>query len=125
MTVTIYQYPGCSSCRKALKFLQQHGVVYDSIDISLHPPTREQLLTMLNACDGQVKKLFNTSGQQYRQLGLKDRLPRLSEDEALILLSSNGMLVKRPFVLWPGGALLGYKEPLWQQQLQFLTANSR
>ncbi|HED15079.1 MAG TPA: arsenate reductase family protein [Gammaproteobacteria bacterium] len=117
MNVTIYQYPGCSNCRRALKFLRQQEIPFESIDISLTAPGREQLLMMLQAYGGQLKKLFNTSGQKYRQLALKDRLPRMSTDEALALLASNGMLVKRPFVLWSEGALLGFKESEWRQQL--------
>jgi len=117
MNVTIYQYPGCSGCHKALKFLQQHGVAFTSIDISLTPPGLEELQIMLQAYGGQLKKLFNTSGQQYRQLELKNHLPTMSENEALALLAGNGMLVKRPFVLWPGGALLGFKEPEWRREL--------
>jgi len=114
----LYQYPSCTSCRKAIKFLQQQHLECELIDISLTPPTPAQLRSMLQAYHGQLKKLFNTSGQQYRQLAMKERWPQLSEEAALALLAANGMLVKRPFLLWQGGALLGFKEAEWRQQLE-------
>ncbi|RTZ57985.1 MAG: arsenate reductase family protein, partial [Gammaproteobacteria bacterium] len=98
MSVRFYQYPKCSTCRKAAKWLKEHGVEVETIDISQQPPTVAELRSMLGHV-GNTRKLFNTSGRQYRELKLKDKLPAMSDDEAIRLLASNGMLVKRPFLL--------------------------
>lgn len=114
----LYHYPKCSTCRKAIKFLHNNNVQYELIDISQSPPSSAELEQMLDNYDGQVRKLFNTSGMQYRELGLKDKLPTMSRTEVIELLGSNGMLVKRPFLLnSTGPGLVGFKEPEWQALL--------
>jgi arsenate reductase len=110
-----YQYPNCSTCRKAKKFLVESGVEFEAIDITQQPPTEEELLTMLGSYNGELRKLFNTSGVQYRELNLKDKLPTMSVNEAVELLSSNGKLIKRPFLLKADKlGIVGFNEAAWQ-----------
>ena len=109
----LYQYPKCSTCRKAIKFLKEGAVEVELIDITLTPPSLEELTQMLHAL-GDKKKLFNTSGMQYRELDMKNKLPNMSESEALELLASNGMLIKRPFLIGSDVAQVGFKEDIWQ-----------
>jgi len=112
----IYQYPKCSTCRKAVKFLKENAIEFEEINIVEMPPTIVELKRMLLAL-GDRKKLFNTSGLQYRELQLKDKLPEMSDEEALVLLADNGMLIKRPFLLGNNVALVGFKEDLWKAEL--------
>ncbi len=115
--IRVYQYNKCSSCRKAVKWLEEKGVAFEDIAIKDQQPSREELAEMLKIQDGNIRKLFNTSGMDYRSMGLKDKLAGMSEDEAFDLLQSNGMLVKRPFVIGDGVGLLGFKEELWADAL--------
>lgn len=108
----LYQYPKCSTCRKATKFLDAKGVSYESIDITITPPSLSELQLMLESM-GDIKKLFNTSGVQYRELDMKSRLPNMSNDEAIELLSSNGKLIKRPFLIGDSVAIVAFKEEAW------------
>ena len=109
-----YQYKNCSTCRKAQKWLDAQGVDYEMIDITQQPPSVAELETMLAGQDGTLRKLFNTSGLEYRALDMKTRLPGMPTDEALGLLSGNGKLVKRPFLIGDGVTLVGFKEEDWQ-----------
>jgi arsenate reductase (glutaredoxin) len=118
MKLRVYAYLGCDTCRKALKFLTEHGVAHEVVPIRERPPTKAELRTVLERKGGDLRQLFNTSGQDYRAMGLKDRLPEMSADEALALLASNGNLVKRPFVLGDGVALTGFKADEWREQLR-------
>jgi len=114
----IYHYPNCSSCRKAIKFVDAAGLNAELIDISVQAPSLAELKVMLTSYDGNLRKLFNTSGQMYRQMGLKDTLATMPEQEALTLLADNGMLVKRPFLLTPSGeGRVGFKLEEWQALL--------
>lgn len=113
----LYQYPKCSTCRKAVKFLQQHDIEFTSIDITQTPPTEEELTRMLQSYNGEIRKLFNTSGVQYRELKMKDKLPDMSEQEAIQLLAGNGKLIKRPFILKNEIGLVGFKEQDWQENI--------
>ena len=112
----LYQYPKCSTCRKAIKFLATNNIEAEIIDISNTQPSIDELLQMLKK-QGDLKKLFNTSGMQYRELDMKNALPCMDESEALGLLASNGMLIKRPFLIGNNVALLGFKEDAWQASL--------
>lgn len=114
--IRYYAYQKCSTCRNAKKWLEQNKIDFEEIAIRDQPPTIDELKEMLQA-KGRLKALFNTSGMDYRALGLKDKLPTMSDDEALELLSSNGMLVKRPFVIGNGTHLVGFKEAEWQESL--------
>lgn len=118
MALRLYQYPKCSSCRKAIKFLNEWGVEYESIDISTSPPTEAELRRMLAAQGNALKKLFNTSGQVYRELNLSQTLPSMDQDEAFKLLAGHGKLVKRPFVLLASGGLVGFKPAEWESALR-------
>lgn len=111
--IRIYAYANCDTCRKALKFVAARGVKATVIPIREQPPTPAELRRMLKLVDGQLRRLFNTSGQDYKAMNLKDRLPTLSEAEAIELLSGNGNLVKRPFLLTPNGGAVGFNEPEW------------
>ena len=115
MKLKVYEYKGCGTCRKALQFLKENGVEFTAIPIREQPPTSAELKQMLKLYGGEIRKLFNTSGLDYKALNMKDRLPALSNDEAIKLLSSNGNLVKRPFILTAKGGLVGFKEEEWRE----------
>ena len=113
----VYEYSGCGTCRKARKYLAAKGVDHTLIPIREQPPTATELKRMLALYDGNVKKLFNTSGGDYRAAKLGEKLPGMSADEALALLASNGNLVKRPFVLTAKRGLVGFQEEAWDELL--------
>jgi arsenate reductase len=109
----VYAYDGCSTCRKALAYLKSTGRQFQLIPIRETPPTKAELRQMLKFYGGKVKHLFNVSGQDYRALGLGAKLPKLSDEQAIDLLSRNGNLVKRPFVLVGNTGIVGFKEDEW------------
>ncbi len=111
----VYTYKSCDSCRKSTRFLLDQGVVFEEIPIRESPPTTAELSQMLEACGGELRKLFNTSGVDYRTHHWKDRLPVLSKIEAFNALRDNGNLVKRPFLIGPGIALVGFDAKTWSQ----------
>ena len=112
------EYPPCSTCKKARKWLDDHGITYTARHIKENNPTYEELKLWLERSGLPIKKFFNTSGQQYKALGLKDRLPGMRVDEQLQLLATDGMLVKRPVVLTEDGTILtGFREAEWEQNL--------
>jgi len=111
--LTVYAYEQCSTCRTALKWLAAHDIAHRVVAIREQPPTVVELARMLATQGGEVKAICNRSGQDYRALGLKDRLPTMTTAEALTLLASNGNLVKRPFVLGPKVALVGFDAAVW------------
>jgi arsenate reductase len=111
--LTLYAHPTCTTCEGARKWLEARGVDYIEKDIRATPPTLAELRAMLQGQGGELKRLCNTSGIEYRAQGLSAKLPGMATDEALRLLSGNGMLVKRPFLLGPGVALVGFKESVW------------
>ena len=111
----IYEYSKCSTCRNALKFLDRKDIDYEKIPIVETPPTRAELRKMLVSLGGNVKKLFNTSGELYREMNLSAKIDSMTETEALDLLASNGKLIKRPFVLTGDIGLVGFKEEDWEK----------
>jgi arsenate reductase (glutaredoxin) len=113
----IYTYANCDTCRRAVKWLQAHGLTYEERPIRDTPPALPELRTMLRAQGGELRKLFNTSGRDYREQGLGEKLPSLPEASALALLAQNGNLVKRPFLLGEGVGLVGFNEKLWSDKL--------
>lgn len=115
--LTVYLYAKCSTCRDAAKWLRTHGVEFVEKPIYDQPPSVAELRRMLAHQGGQLRRLFNTSGIQYRERGLAARLPALSEAEALALLASDGRLVKRPFVLGADVGLLGFDADEWTRAL--------
>lgn len=116
-SLTVYSYANCSTCRDALAWLKQHRVAYTEKPIYTNPPSLPELRRMLAHQGGNLRKLFNTSGMVYRELGLAARLPTMSEDDALALLAGNGRLVKRPFVLGPATGLVGFDPKAWATAL--------
>ena len=114
MAIKLYGYPKCSTCRKAEKFLQQRGRTFQSVDITVQPPTKEELAAMLEHAAGKLQSIFNTSGQMYREMNLRDELPKLSVGAALELLARHGKLIKRPFLVIDGRpAAVGFNESKW------------
>ncbi len=112
-----YAYKGCDGCRKARKWLTGNGIEFTEIAIRETPPTLAELRQALKQT-GNIRSLFNTSGVDYRQLGMKDKLPEMSDDDALQVLSGNGNLVKRPFLTGNDVSLVGFKENLWIETLK-------
>ena len=110
-------YPKCSTCKKAEQYLQAKGLSFTVRDIKTDNPTADELRTCYAASGLPLKRFFNTSGNLYKQLGLKDKLPTMSEDEQLELLASDGMLVKRPLVIYDGGVLVGFKQAEYDEKL--------
>jgi arsenate reductase len=113
-SVTIYTYSNCSTCRDAVKWLRAHGVSVVEKPIRETPPSVVELKRMLGYQSGNFRRLFNTSGQEYRALGLADKLSAMTEAEALALLAGNGRLVKRPFILGDAFGLVGFKQAEWE-----------
>jgi arsenate reductase (glutaredoxin) len=108
--VIVFHYPACSTCKKALKWLEAHGVEHERAHIVETPPTVAKLREVLRLSGLPVSKLFNTSGVSYREGGFKSRLATMSEDEALAALAADGKLIKRPLVIGEGFALVGFRE---------------
>lgn len=115
--VTAYLHPNCSTCEEARRWLAANGVDFTEKDIRETAPTVAELRAMAAAHGGERKKLLNTSGIEYRKQGLAAKLPAMSDADAFALLRTNGMFIKRPFVIGPGVALVGFKEDAWAQQL--------
>jgi arsenate reductase (glutaredoxin) len=113
----VYTYAKCDTCRKAVKFLRANHLAFTEVPIRETPPTTAELRAMLEACGGEVRRLFNTSGTDYKALGLSARLSELGEDEALALLAGNGNLVRRPFLAGDRVRLVGFDEVVWQAAL--------
>ena len=110
-------YPKCTTCQRARKWLDSHNISYDDRHIKEQNPTLEELTEWYRASGLPLKKFFNTSGMLYRELGLKDKLASMSEEEQLELLASDGMLVKRPLVIKSDMVLIGFKEKEWEEKL--------
>ena len=115
MKIKFYQYEKCESCRKARKWLNTEGYPYESIEIRESPPSLKELKEMLAIHAGQFKKIMNTSSKDYWDPKVKEKLPQMSEDEILSLLSSHGNLIKRPFLIGENIYLQGFKPDLWKQ----------
>jgi arsenate reductase len=116
MKPKVYQYAKCSTCRKALAFFARHGVEVESKDIVGTPPSKAELARALKLSGLPVKKLFNTSGQSYRDGGFGERLPTMTESQALDVLAKDGKLVKRPLVLGSDYALVGFDEAAYRKR---------
>ena len=110
-------YPKCSTCQKAKAWLDEQGISYDLRDIKLNNPTQEELTAWYQKSGLPLKKFFNTSGLQYKALGLKDKLPEMSEAEQLALLATDGMLVKRPLLIGKDFVLTGFRPAEWEAKL--------
>jgi arsenate reductase len=115
--VQVYCYAKCTTCKKALKWLDDKGVEYKEIDIKGEHPDEETLRKIYKKSDLPLRRFFNTSGMKYRELKLKDKLPDMSEDEQLDLLATDGMLVKRPILVNEDTVLVGFKVKEWEEKL--------
>lgn len=110
-------YPKCTTCQKAKKWLDEHGIEYELRDIKLENPTRSELARWYEKSGLPLKKFFNTSGLLYKSLDLKNKIPSMSDEEILSLLASDGMLVKRPILVGDGFVLVGFKEEEYESIL--------
>ena len=110
-------YPKCTTCQKGKAWLDAKGVAYEARDIKLENPSAEELRTWWKKSGSPLKKFFNTSGLKYKELGLKDKLPGMGEEEQLALLASDGMLVKRPILVGDDFVLVGFREADWAAAL--------
>lgn len=111
-------YPKCSTCQKAKKWLEEKGVKFDLRDIKTENPSKEELTAWYHKSGLPLKKFFNTSGLQYKALGLKEKLKEMNEEEQLALLASDGMLVKRPIMITKQRVLVGFREEEWKGILE-------
>ena len=107
------QYPKCTTCKKAKKFLEDNQVAFEDRHIVENNPTEAELTEWIAKSGLEIKKFFNTSGLKYKELNLKDKLPEMSHEEKIKLLASDGMLVKRPLIVEDDRVLVGFKEKDW------------
>ncbi len=117
MNLTFLEYPKCSTCKKAKNFLEDNGLAFDDRHIVEKNPTEKELKKWIKLSGQPIKKFFNTSGIKYRELELKDKLPTMTDEEQIKLLSTDGMLVKRPLVIGKDFVLIGFKEEQWKEAL--------
>ena len=115
MSLRVFAYANCDTCRKALKFLAERKIAHEVIAIREQPPTVKELRAMLGHLGGDLRRLFNASGRDYQEMNMKERLPKLSADQALALLAENGNLVKRPFALSASAGAIGFKQEEWER----------
>lgn len=116
--LTFICYPKCTTCQRAKAWLDEHQISYTLRDIKLDRPTYEELTAWYKKSGLPLKKFFNTSGLLYKSLELKSKLPSMTEEEMLALLSTDGMLVKRPLLVGDDFVLVGHKEAEWQEALK-------
>lgn len=117
MKPTVLCYAKCSTCQKALKWLEEKGIAYESRPIKEENPTADELRAWHEKSGLPLKRFFNTSGLLYKEMGLKDKLPDMSGEEQLALLATDGMLVKRPILVSDKGVCPGFKESAWEEIL--------
>lgn len=115
--LTVLCYSKCSTCKKALAWLDAHEIPYTTRPIKEEHPSEEELKTWYQKSGLPLKRFFNTSGQLYKSMQLKDKLPTMSEEEQIALLSTDGMLVKRPLVIGENYVLTGFKEKEWEEKI--------
>lgn len=115
--IQFIEYPKCSTCKKAKKWLEEHQIEFQDRDITTETPTKEELRSYLKISHYPIKKFFNTSGNLYKEFSLKEKLDTMSEEEKLELLSQHGMLIKRPLVVSDSFILVGFREKEWNELL--------
>lgn len=115
--IVLIEYPKCTTCQKAKKWLESHEIVFEDRHIVTQNPTESELTEWISRSGLELKKFFNTSGMKYKELGLKDKLPVMSDEEKIRLLATDGMLVKRPLVIADEHILVGFKEAQWEEAL--------
>ena len=123
--MTFVCYPKCTTCQKAKKWLDENGISYELRDIKTENPSAQELEQWYARSGLPLKRFFNTSGLQYKALGLKDKLPGMTEGEMLHLLATDGMLVKRPLLVGEETVLVGFKEAEWAQRLKANEADTK
>ena len=116
--MTILYYPRCTTCKKALKWLQENEIVYEERDIKSDNPSKEEIKSWYEKSGLPLKRFFNTSGNLYKEMKLKDKLGEMTEEEQIELLSTDGMLVKRPVLVGEDFVLIGFKEIEWEKVLK-------
>lgn len=117
MKSTFIEYPKCTTCQKAKKWLESRGIEFTDRNIVDKNPSKEELTKWISKSGLEIKKWFNTSGLKYKQLGLKDKLTTMSDEEKIELLASDGMLVKRPVLITKNEVVVGFKEDEWKEIL--------
>lgn len=117
MSILLVEYPKCTTCQRAKKWLSERGVVFTDRHIAAENPTVEELHEWHQKSGLPLKRFFNTSGLKYKALALKDKLPQMSEQEQLELLATDGMLVKRPILIGENFVLVGFRESEWETAL--------
>lgn len=118
MAVLFVEYPKCTTCRRAKKYLEENNIEYIDRHITEENPTKDELKEWLKKSGLTINKFFNTSGVLYREMQLKDKVKTLPEDELLDILATNGMLVKRPIVVKDDKVLVGFKEEEWNKEFK-------
>ena len=113
MTLKVYAYKNCDTCRKAKKFFEANTIDHEIIPIREKPPTKPELKMMLACYKGNIRKLFNTSGGDYKSMNMKEKLPNMTNNQAIDLLSQNGNLIKRPFAISGKTGTVGFNEAAW------------
>ncbi len=117
MAVTLYHYPGCSTCKRARKWLDSHGVEHRAVDLVAAPPSKKELTRLWKTSGLPLRKLFNTSGESYRAGGFKARLESMTDGEALDALAADGKLIKRPILDAGDFVLVGFDEDRYEERL--------
>ena len=115
MKTLFIEYPKCSTCQKAKKWLEQNKIEFEDRHILENNPTKEELKKWIKQSGYDIKKFFNTSGMKYKELNLKEKLPNMTDDEKIEVLSTDGMLVKRPLIITDDSILVGFREKEWEQ----------
>jgi arsenate reductase (glutaredoxin) len=115
MSLSFYSYPKCGTCRKAKKWLEDNNADFNEIHIVENPPSKDELKSLYEKSGLPLKKFFNTSGKKYRELGLKDKVNSASDEELLEILSSDGMLIKRPITADDSKVTVGFKEETFEE----------
>ena len=118
LSILFIEYPKCTTCKKAKKWLDDQGIAYEDRHIKEQNPTAEELANWYQKSGLPIKRFVNTSGMLYREMNLKDKLPTMTEEEILELLATDGMLVKRPLVIGDDVVLTGFKEAEWTEKLE-------
>lgn len=113
------EYPKCSTCKKAKKYLDDNNIKYENRHIVEDNPTKEELKKWIKKYNLDIKKLFNTSGMKYRELNLKEKLQSINDDEKIEILSSDGMLIKRPLLITKDKIIVGYKENEYKELISW------
>ena len=117
MSNLFIEYPKCSTCKKAKKWLDENNIEFKDRYIVEEVPTKDELEKWVELSGKEIKKWFNTSGLKYKELNLKEKLPNMSDKEKIELLSSNGMLIKRPVFVSKNVVLIGFKQSQWENEL--------